>query len=334
MIRTLLIPKKSKNNIFCNILSENLKKEGIILPDIDHFSYRWVLKNNIDIVHFQWWEFNSIFSSCIFFRQLIWLKKKGIKICWTIHDIQPHENKRPVFNFINYFLMTKLADSIIVLSSWEKRKVKKLFLTNEKKIFIAPHGSYIGYYKNNHSKKKARKFLKIRNEKFVYLFLGAIRKYKGIVDLIKAFKKIKRQNDLLLIAGKIWDRRLAKEIIRLKDDSIILDLNFIEDDKIQYFYNASDACVFPFKKITNSASILLAMSFGKPVICPNKGSPSEIIKPDFGILYKKGELAKAMTKIKKKNLDRMDKNAYEEAKKYDWNSIIKEYIKVYRYLLG
>ena len=91
--------------------------------------------------------------------------------------------------------------------------------------------------------------------------------------------------------------------------------------------------VLPYKKITNSGSLLLGMSFGKPVICVNNGSPSTIVKDGFGILYNKKELKKAMIAIKSKNLKIMGKMAYEEAKKYNWNDSAKNYLKAYKFAL-
>ena len=89
------------------------------------------------------------------------LKKQGLRYCWTIHNLYPHENKRPVLNFITCFLTAQLVDSIIVMSEWEKKEVKKRFFISDKKIFIVPHGNFIPYYENNCSKKEARKYLRI-----------------------------------------------------------------------------------------------------------------------------------------------------------------------------
>ena len=147
--------------------------------------------------------------------------------------------------------------------------------------------------------------------------------------------KIRRKNDVLLIAGEVTGgHSLEKEILKLKDDSIILDLRCIENDKLQHYFNASDVCVLPYKEVTNSGLLLLAMSFGKPVICADKGSISEIIKPDFGILYKKDEdLAKAMINIRSSDLEQMVQKSFEEAKKYNWDDMAEKYIEAYDYAL-
>ncbi|MBW2046212.1 MAG: glycosyltransferase family 4 protein [Deltaproteobacteria bacterium] len=329
-------------NPYGYLFKKSLQKKGIRFIDSKRAPLKQALKSNkIDIIHFHWLNYlfnyetlsSAIRSSFRFFCLLIRLKIRGMRCCWTIHNIQPHENRRPIINFIDYFIMAIIADSVVVLSNWQKKQVKKIFRVNNEKIFIAPHANYIGYYKNCCSRDEAREYLGISKTKFVYLFFGRIRKYKGIIDAIEIFRNNRKGNDILLIAGRLNNRDLEGQISALKDDSVILHLKAIENDEVQCYFNAADVCIFPFKKITNSGSVLLAMSFGKPVICPNKGSLIEVVKPTFGICYSEGELAKAMNDIRDKNLERMGKVSYEEAKKYNWDDTADNYLKAYEYAL-
>jgi len=333
-----------KSNPYGDLVKSSLQKRGIKFADVDleEIYYTHNLKpSKIDIIHFHWLHAQfkyetlsiAIRSSFHFFNLLIRLKVQGLRYCWTMHNIEPHENKRPVINFINYFVMARLSDAIIVLSNWQKDRIKKRFLLNSKKIFIAPHGNYIGFYDNSCSRNEAREYLGISQKKFIFLFLGQVRKYKGVIEAIKIFKKIREENDILLIVGRVNRQDINDEIMRLKDDSIISYLEFLENDKLQYYFNAADVAIFPFNKIANSGSVLLAMSFGKPIICPNMGSLIEIVKPSFGIRYPEGKLSQAMIDIKSKDLEQMSKKSYEEAKKYDWGEIAQNYIKAYEYAL-
>ena len=45
------------------------------------------------------------------------------------------------------------------------------------------------------------------------------------------------------------------------NENIMLIDRFIEDDELQYFFNAADVITLPFKKIENSGSVILAMGF-------------------------------------------------------------------------
>ena len=155
-------------------------------------------------------------------------------------------------------------------------------------IYVIPHGNYIGYYANNVSKSKARRRLGLNNENFVYLFLGLIRPYKGIEDLIDTFLKLSNTNTRLLIAGRVFG--IINYESKLKESTkgncrIKLFLDFIPDEDIQVFLNACDVFVLPYKDITTSGAALLGMSFGKPIIAPNISFFREVLTAENGILY-------------------------------------------------
>ncbi len=336
---TLFTIAPSKKNPYPYLLINHLKKEELEIKHHSEFSHKKKnpVNNNI-IVHYHWLFdifnrtsfFKNIYLSLARYSQMILAKKRGVNYCWTIHNLEPHENKWPLLNKLNHKIMARIVNSIIVMSKWQKCRIMKKFSIEEKKISVIPHGHYISYYKNKVSKKEARKKLNIKEDKFVYLFFGAIRKYKGILELIKSFKKIKKKDSLLLIVGDTSkDPSLKKDILKLKDNSIITKLEFIEEDKIQYYFNSADVVVFPFNKITNSGSLLLAMSFKKPIICKNIGAPSEIVNDRIGILYNENKLEDSMIKIRKKDLESMGKAAFKKAKKYNWKLIAKKHKKVY-----
>lgn len=65
---------------------------------------------------------------------------------------------------------------------------------------------------------------------------------------------------------------MLKEFIEKEmksNDRILLFPNYIPNDQIQYFINAADLIVLPFKKINNSGSLILALGFNKCVLAPS-----------------------------------------------------------------
>ena len=65
-----------------------------------------------------------------------------------------------------------------------------------------------------YKRSKLRKKLSISRNTFVFLFLGRINGEKGINELIKAFNKIsKNDNVLLIIVGPIEDKDLIQQIV-------------------------------------------------------------------------------------------------------------------------
>jgi glycosyltransferase involved in cell wall biosynthesis len=149
-----------------------------------------------------------------------------------------------------------------------KDKVTSLFGLNPEKIKLVYDVPFHHYYPNNVSRAESRQHLNIPQDAFVYVFLGMVKPYKGIEDLIAAFRKIASADDILMLIGAS-DRPSYAESIKslIADDSrIIFQNEFVAVAQVQYYFNAADVVVLPFKNIEHSSSVDLAMSFAKPII--------------------------------------------------------------------
>jgi glycosyltransferase involved in cell wall biosynthesis len=143
------------------------------------------------------------------------------------------------------------------------------------------------------------------SEQTVFLFLGQIRKYKGIDDLIIAFNRVQQKfpHTHLIIAGKPMDQINIEEldIEPGAKSKITLVERYIPDHELQLFFNATDITVLPYKNILTSGSLLNAMSFSCPVIAPRVGMTEEIIQDGYnGFVYELNDvesLTKAMLKL-------------------------------------
>jgi glycosyltransferase involved in cell wall biosynthesis len=155
-------------------------------------------------------------------------------------------------------------------------------------VSVIPHPSYIGVYPSQVSRAHARRQLGLDDGDFVYLFIGGIRPNKGIETLIKTFHSLTGDHLHLVIAGKSsgssdYANRInesARTDTRIK----VFD-KFIPDSELQIYLNACDIVVLPFARILSSGSVMLALSFGRPVIAPAIGCLPETISPDSGLLY-------------------------------------------------
>lgn len=334
-IKVLFLPNWSKNP-FQTLLSEHLKKHNISVlgPNVREIEGD---SNSLVIIHLHWifsfikrkYFLNSLLAFALFFIKILFLKVRRVGLCWTMHNILPHENNFPRLNYAINFIMLRFIPEIIVMSDWQEHEIRRIFRLGRKRISVIPHGNYIGYYGKSCSREEARDYLKIPHDKFVYLSFGLIKEYKNIGRLIKIFRKNSLRNDLLIVAGEFYKDPLEEEILCSKNRNIKTYLKFIPKDEVRFFFSACDVFVAPFKAITNSGSVLLAMSFGKPVICPDKGSLSEVVDNDCGILYVEDELDKALVEIRKMDLKKMGNYSFNKASSYNWDLIAEQYRKVY-----
>lgn len=299
-----------------------------------------------DILHLHWLDsffhasnrLKSLIRLATFISGLSILRLTGVKIVWTVHNLKNHENTQPKLDRICTTFVVKSAHAIIAHSQTARLKIIKMFrLKNDNKIFLVPPGNYIDYYKNNISRRDARKALGIAERCFLFLYLGCIRPYKGIIKLTEGFKKLGCDEAQLIIAGKPLDEKLAR-LIRQKIaewDNIKFIPAFIADDQIQVYMNACDVVVLPYRDVLTSSSIFLAISFGRACIVPHMGCIGDVLDNSGAFLYDPSDkegLPQAMNHAIERKDDLLDMGEHNRrlAEKYDWNRIAETTLDVYR----
>lgn len=281
-----------------------------------------------------------VFRTIYFFYFVLiffWIKILGFKVVWTVHNILPHE-KQFVNDFLARRFLARISDAKIVHCKNTIEEMKKNGL-NTKNVSVISIGNYIDVYSNTSTRQESRKRLGIQDDKFVFLHFGNIRSYKGIDHLLEIFKKLNKShpNTFLLIGGKCSFLKSKKLLNKYKNDrNIKIFDNYIPDRKVQYYFNASDVVVFPFKKVTTSSSVILALSFKKPIIAPRLGCLKDIPNR-LGFFYEEKEINGLIRCMKKaieerKHLGETGMVAYEYVEKLDWKEIAEKSYRIYKYL--
>ena len=128
----------------------------------------------------------------------------GKKTAFTVHDLYHfgHQSIRKAISLkIARYIIFIFTDVIHVHNQHTRQLIEKKF-KRKKNVYVIPHGNYIGCYPNNISKESARDQLGLSKDAFVFLFLGLLQPYKGIEDLIDAFKASRQSRWRLVIAGR------------------------------------------------------------------------------------------------------------------------------------
>jgi O-antigen biosynthesis protein len=238
-----------------------------------------------------------------FLKKLFEFLADGGSLIWTIHNVLPHDCQYLAQEIELRNIICIAASKIHIHSASSLPEIQKHLNVPQEKVAIIPHGNYLGVYPNTISREEARKKFNFTSDQTVFLFLGLIRKYKGIDDLIVAFSRVQQKfpNTHLLIAGKAIDQINLDELNLDIEPKITLVQKYIPDHELQLFFKAADVAVLPYKNILTSGSLLNAMSFSCPVIAPRVGMTEEIIKDgDNGYLYELesiDSLTKSMLKV-------------------------------------
>lgn len=102
-------------------------------------------------------------------------------------------------------------------------------------------------------------------------YVGLIRRYKGVEDLVEAFKEWDRTGVSLHIAGKPSSSELLDglQAAAASDDRISIDARFLDEADFVTAISTSELIVLPYRHMHNSGTALAALSLDRPVLVPD-----------------------------------------------------------------
>lgn len=201
---------------------------------------------------------------------------------------------------------------------------------------MIPHGHYRGVYGHTIPQKQARQTLDLPEKGRLFLHLGMLRPYKGILDLLKVWPAYHRMQprDHLLIAGKSQDSNFASRLEKRANitKGVTLHDEFVPDEMIPVYFSAADVSVLPYRQITTSGSSILSMSFNTPVIAPRLGDLENVLEGADELLYdapSRDLLLKALLKSRHIDLDRLAEQTRVACDRLSWGAIARSTATVY-----
>jgi len=230
----------------------------------------------------------GITKPIVFLAQIALMKLLGVRLVWTVHNIRDHDSEDERFEVFFSAVLARLADVVIAHCDRARHEIVSRFrIRRASRVHLIPHGGFADFFPNHIPRAAARNALGIAGDRSVFLFLGLIRPYKGVLELIDAFKALKREDASLIIAGKPmrpdWEEEIRAACAG--EPEIMLRPGFVPHESFQLYMNAADVVVTPYLNVLTSGSVMTAMSFGKPVVAPALGCIPEALGDRGGFLY-------------------------------------------------
>lgn len=226
-----------------------------------------------------------------FERKLCRWRDRGYKIVWTMHNVLPHNSVFTESEIALRKVVVEHSDCIHTLANSSVDEAKQYFEIPEEKIFCVLHPTYEGWYANVNDPQNARLELGIEPNAVTFVQFGAIQRYKGILELVSAFRQLQLKHSTrllrLIIAGMPSDKSYVAEI--LQAIAYIPEIRFIQtsvpEREIQTLANAANVMIAPYINTLNSGVVMLAATFGKSLIAPNIGGVADAFGSDPTLLY-------------------------------------------------
>lgn len=294
-----------------------------------------IYKEKLDLMHFT--HFNS--PILYFARSIV-----------TIHDITPfffpgHKMRsfsRKIGFRAVFYSSVKKASKVIAVSKNTKNDIVKHFGMDEKKIEVIYEG-VDGQFSREKDTKKIEDLRNKHNLRKPFIFYtGVWRNHKNLVGLIKAFSLLKKkyQMDFDLVLGGKEDPyypEVRKTWEKLGIDNDIKRVGFIAQEELPTFYGAASLFVIPSFYEGFGLIGLESFASGTPVVSSNRTSLPEVLgnAAIYFDPYDHEEMAEKMMLVlsDKKLYNTLIEKGYEQLKKYSWEKMGEETMKIYKDIL-
>jgi len=249
--------------------------------------YFFILKNSKN--YFVFLSYGNAFE-ILFFWPLLFCRKRIIDVHEVISLIDNNRIQNAIRKRIAMLLYNHIADAAIIHSARSETLLNEL--DYKKSRLYIPHFSYYAdktFIENNISSEVRSLILA---DKINILFFGFVRLSKGIETIIhiaeksETFELGNRIN--LIIAGNDPDnivKSLSKDNENKCPGSISILLRYISDNELKYLFEGTDFIILPYKQISQSGVLEMAVNFRKPVITSSLDYFRSFLEsfPSFGI---------------------------------------------------
>jgi glycosyltransferase involved in cell wall biosynthesis len=254
---------------------------------VDEFRLPLAPGSRYDILHVHWPE--SELNSAPTVLQAWWrlqrrfaamdrLRAQGTKVIWTVHNLGAHEHRFPRLEGWFWRAFTRRVDGYVALTeSGRAEAVERFPILKKVPGFVVPHGHYRGAFPDPPGV-DARGALGLARNAKILLAFGRIRPYKNLALLIDVFRQCDDPDMVLYIAGPPSAPALTSELsARAAGDARIrIEAAHIPIERVHLYFHSADLVVLSYNEFWNSGIALMALSFNRPLLAPQRGAMKEL----------------------------------------------------------
>jgi glycosyltransferase involved in cell wall biosynthesis len=217
------------------------------------------------------------------------LRDAGCAIAWTVHNALPHDVRFPEAAVLLRRGIVERSIMIHVLSPSTASEVAPWFDLPTERVVHVPHPNYAGVYPDLVDRDTARLGHGLWPDELVLLAFGALRPYKGIPELLEAWRATAPAAPprRLVVAGKAPGGAAGEELtVALAATPGVVALpREVPVEAVASLFRAADVAVMAHRQALNSGFLLLALTFGLPVVGPRMAAAEHLLDESVARLY-------------------------------------------------
>jgi glycosyltransferase involved in cell wall biosynthesis len=264
-------------------------------------------------------------------------------VVFTAHVVTPHE--RSTLQDAVHRWTHRLSRMVIAHSDHDRVRLVAESGVAPRRVVVLPHGEY-GFFEEEEAasdRAAAREALGVGKDDEVALFFGYIREYKGLDVLLAAWPAVAAARPMarLLIAGdpvRLEAPRREQLLALAEGVGAISRFEYVPFSDVSKYFAAADVLALPYRHVSQSGVLFLALALGLPVIATRVGALPEVLEEDESAMLvppeSPAELSAALVQVLSdpELRGRLSAGGRRVAARYSWPSIAEGTEAAYRTL--
>jgi glycosyltransferase involved in cell wall biosynthesis len=296
------------------------------LPDM----LRFRRAADADVVHYQWLTVPSL--------DVRLLPPLRPRVMTAHYVLPPQPSPRQVRSAHRVF---DAMDAVVAHSEHGAARLRDEVRIDPAKVRVVPHGAF-DYLTELPEEEPLPEELE-GSEGPVILSFGLLRPYKGIENLLEAYRRltvaVPGPVELWIVGNPRMDVEPLRELAAQAGGKVRFVTRFVEDAEIPAIFRRADLLVLPYLDAEHSGVLYTGLAFGKPMVLSAVGGFPEVAETGAARLVPPGDtpaLAAALEELVGDETARRDLAAaatHAAAGPFSWDEAARRTIDLYRELI-
>jgi glycosyltransferase involved in cell wall biosynthesis len=230
-----------------------------------------------DVVHYQWLTAPSL--------DVHLLPPRRPRVMTAHYILPPGASRRQVATARRVF---GAMDAVVAHSEHSAGRLREQVGLDPGRVRVIPHGAF-DYLTRLPAEKPLPAELE-GAEGPVILFFGLLRPYKGIENLLAAFRRLSGA-ELWIVGNPRMDVAPLRALAAEAGGRVRFVTRFVDDAEIPAIFRAADVVALPYLDAEHSGVLYTGLAFGKPMVMSAVGGFPEVAATGAGRLVEPGDVA-------------------------------------------
>jgi glycosyltransferase involved in cell wall biosynthesis len=235
-----------------------------------------------DVVHYQWLTIPPLDARL--------LPPKRPRLMTAHYILPPQPSRRQVRSAHRVF---DAMDAVVTHSEHGAARLRDEVGLDPAKVRVTPHGAFDYLTKLPEEKPLPAELEGAEGP--VILSFGLLRPYKGIENLLEAYRRmavaVPAPPELWIVGNPRMDVAPLRQLAEEAPGRVRFVTRFVEDAEIPSIFRRADLVVLPYLDAEHSGVLYTALAFGKPMVLSAVGGFPEVAETGASRLVPPGDVA-------------------------------------------